>query len=87
MQSIITDVRHNILAEPIKRVALERSNNEASEQAPFSIYRDILFLAFTVLGRSNIDQSELKIQNCVTKMKSNFQMQSTIPQVSLIEST
>ncbi|XP_043280823.1 DENN domain-containing protein Crag isoform X4 [Venturia canescens] len=57
MQSIITDVRHNVLAEPIKRVALERSNCETTEQsAPFSIYRDILFLAFTVLGRSNIDQ-------------------------------
>ena len=60
MQSIITDVRHNVLAEPIKRVALERNNSEAKDQAPFSIYRDILFLAFTVLGRSNIDQGNFQ---------------------------
>lgn len=55
MQSVITNVRRNDLAEPIKRVALERSKNPA-DQPLFSIYRDILFLAFTVLGRGNIDQ-------------------------------
>ncbi|XP_076181368.1 DENN domain-containing protein Crag isoform X3 [Ptiloglossa arizonensis] len=56
MQSVITNVRRNDLAEPIKRVALERSRNQAPDQTLFSIYRDILFLAFTVLGRGNIDQ-------------------------------
>ncbi|XP_076226850.1 DENN domain-containing protein Crag isoform X1 [Nomia melanderi] len=56
MQSVITNVRRNDLAEPIKRVALERSRNQAPDQPLFSIYRDILFLAFTVLGRGNIDQ-------------------------------
>lgn len=59
MQSVITNVRRNDLAEPIKRVALERSKNQLSNQPLFSIYRDILFLAFTVLGRGNIDQSML----------------------------
>ena len=59
MQNVITYVRRNDLAEPIKRVALERNRNRNSEQTPFSIYRDILFLAFIVLGRSNIDQGNL----------------------------
>ncbi|XP_033210496.1 DENN domain-containing protein Crag isoform X2 [Belonocnema kinseyi] len=56
MQTVITNVRHNDLAEPIRRVALERSRFPSEDQAAFSIYRDILFLAFTVLGRGNIDQ-------------------------------
>lgn len=56
MQSVITNVRRNNLTEPIKRVALERSKVQMVEPMPFSVYRDILFLAFTVLGRNNIDQ-------------------------------
>lgn len=59
MQSVITNVRRNDLAEPIKRVALERNKNQSTNQPLFSIYRDILFLAFTVLGRGNIDQGML----------------------------
>ncbi|XP_025161601.1 DENN domain-containing protein 4C isoform X4 [Harpegnathos saltator] len=55
MQTVITYVRCNDLAEPIVRVALERSKHQTDDH-PFSIYRDILFLAFTVLGRTNIDQ-------------------------------
>ncbi|XP_011331816.2 DENN domain-containing protein Crag isoform X3 [Ooceraea biroi] len=55
MQTVITYVRCNDLAEPIIRVALERSKHQSTDH-PFSIYRDILFLAFTVLGRTNIDQ-------------------------------
>lgn len=55
MQTIIANVRHNDLVEPIRRLALERSKI-SEDQASFSIYRDILFLAFTVLGRGNIDQ-------------------------------
>ncbi|KAL0114056.1 hypothetical protein PUN28_011401 [Cardiocondyla obscurior] len=55
MQTVITYVRCNDLAEPIIRVALERSKHQTGDH-PFSIYRDILFLAFTVLGRTNIDQ-------------------------------
>ncbi|XP_058796912.1 DENN domain-containing protein Crag isoform X2 [Phymastichus coffea] len=56
MQNVISYVRRNDLAEPIKQVALERNRNRNAEQTPFSIYRDILFLAFIVLGRGNIDQ-------------------------------
>lgn len=55
MQAVITYVRCNDLAEPIIRVALERSKHQTGDH-PFSIYRDILFLAFIVLGRTNIDQ-------------------------------
>lgn len=58
MQTIITSVRHNDLVEPIRRLALERSKILSEDQESFSIYRDILFLAFTVLGRGNIDQGE-----------------------------
>ena len=58
MKTVITNVRHNDLAEPIRRVALERSKFLSADQAPFSVYRDILFLAFTVLGRGNIDQGK-----------------------------
>ena len=58
MQTVITYVRCNDLAEPILRVALERSKHQTDDH-PFSIYRDILFLAFTVLGRTNIDQGGL----------------------------
>ncbi|XP_046624010.1 C-myc promoter-binding protein isoform X2 [Neodiprion virginianus] len=57
MQSVITNVRCNDLAEPIRRLALERHKNQLDEKTPISIYRDILFLVFTVLGRGNIDQS------------------------------
>lgn len=59
MQSIITNVRHNCLTEPIKRMALERSKTNAADQTPFSIYRDILFLAFTVLGSGNINLGKI----------------------------
>lgn len=58
MQTVITYVRCNDLAEPIIRVALERSKHQTGDY-PFSIYRDILFLAFTVLGRTNIDQGSI----------------------------
>jgi len=62
MQTVITYVRCNDLAEPIVRVALERSKHQTSDH-PFSIYRDILFLAFTVLGRTNIDQGGLYVHD------------------------
>ncbi|XP_015176322.1 PREDICTED: DENN domain-containing protein 4C isoform X1 [Polistes dominula] len=56
MQTIISYVRCNDLTEPIKKVALERSKNQSEEEAPFSIYRDILFLAFIAVGGGNIHQ-------------------------------
>ncbi|KAK2587963.1 hypothetical protein KPH14_004046 [Odynerus spinipes] len=56
MQTIISHVRCNDLTEPIRRVALERSKNQSEDEAPISIYRDILFLAFIAVGGGNIDQ-------------------------------
>lgn len=59
MQTIISYVRCNDLTEPIKIVALERSKNQSEEEAPFSIYRDILFLAFIAVGGGNIHQGRI----------------------------
>lgn len=53
MQQIINYIRVNDLIEPIKSLVQER---EQSPDCPkYSIYRDILFLACKVLGRSQID--------------------------------
>lgn len=71
MQNIIAYVRCNNLTEPIKKVALERSKAQPMEQPPFSIYRDILFLAFAVLGRSNIDQGMCYYVNICVIIKLN----------------
>ena len=61
MQNIISFVRRNDLLEPIKQVSRERHRSRNREETPFSVYRDILFLAFVVLGRGNIDQGNFKI--------------------------
>jgi len=53
MEQIINSVRCNDLVDPIKRLATERHKLKGRH----SLYRDILYLAFTVLGRDNIDQS------------------------------
>ncbi|KAG8301494.1 hypothetical protein J6590_053565 [Homalodisca vitripennis] len=53
MEQIINSVRCNDLVEPLKRLATERHKLKGRH----SLYRDILYLAFTVLGRENIDQS------------------------------
>ncbi|XP_066252860.1 DENN domain-containing protein Crag isoform X1 [Euwallacea similis] len=53
MQQIINFIRVNDLVEPIKSLAQEREFT--SRTIEYSIYRDILFLACKVLGRSQID--------------------------------
>ncbi|GLV31716.1 Calmodulin-binding protein related to a Rab3 GDP/GTP exchange protein [Carabus blaptoides fortunei] len=57
MQNIIGSVRCNDLLEPLKRLANERQKLQIIRgvDKTHSTYRDILFLAFKVLGRSNID--------------------------------
>lgn len=57
MQNIIGSVRCNDLLEPLKRLANERQKLQILRgvDKTHSTYRDILFLAFKVLGRSNID--------------------------------
>ncbi|XP_054286289.1 DENN domain-containing protein Crag [Macrosteles quadrilineatus] len=53
MEQIISSVRCNDLVDPLKRLATERQKLKGRH----SLYRDILYLAFNVLGRENIDQS------------------------------
>lgn len=57
MQNVIGSVRCNDLLEPLKRLATERQKHQAIRgvDKTHSIYRDILFLAYKALGRSNID--------------------------------
>lgn len=57
MQTVISSVRCNDLLEPLKRLAMERQKHQAVRgiDKTHSIYRDVLFLAFKALGRSNID--------------------------------
>lgn len=57
MQNIIGSVRCNDLSDPLKCLATERQkmqHNRGSDKT-HSTYRDILFLVYKVLGRSNID--------------------------------
>ncbi|XP_059479083.1 C-myc promoter-binding protein isoform X2 [Neocloeon triangulifer] len=53
MEKIISCVKSNDLLEPMNKVAAER---HALKPRSYSIYRDILFLAFAALDRDNIDQ-------------------------------
>ncbi|XP_067639597.1 DENN domain-containing protein Crag isoform X2 [Eurosta solidaginis] len=56
IQQIISAIRCNDLLTPVKRLANERhklKNNGVDRT--HSIYRDILFLALTAIGRSNVD--------------------------------
>lgn len=64
MEQIINSVRCNDLVDPLKRLATERQKLKGRH----SLYRDILYLAFTVLGRENIDQSKLFIGDKITSL-------------------
>lgn len=57
MQNVIGSVRCNDLLEPLKRLATERQKHQAIRgiDKTHSIYRDMLFLVFKALGKSNID--------------------------------
>lgn len=58
MQKLIASVRCNDLLEPLKRLATERQKLQANQERSdktHSLYRDILFLACKVWGRTNID--------------------------------
>lgn len=58
MESVINSVRCNDLVEPLKKLATERHKLKGrGVNRSHSLYRDILYLAFGVLGRDNIDQS------------------------------
>ncbi|XP_075224805.1 DENN domain-containing protein Crag isoform X2 [Lycorma delicatula] len=58
MEKVLDSVRCNNLVDPMKRLATERQKLKGNGvNRGHSLYRDILFLAFTVVGRDNIDQS------------------------------
>lgn len=58
MQHIVSSIIENDVISPIKSVMADRRKlkRATTNNAPVcSIYRDILFLSFVALGRSNID--------------------------------
>ncbi|XP_025406020.1 DENN domain-containing protein 4C isoform X2 [Sipha flava] len=58
MSKIISNIRHNNLTDPLKKLAIERNKLRGNDLAhSHSLYRDILFLTITAIGRENIDIS------------------------------
>ncbi|KAG4076369.1 hypothetical protein HA402_005812 [Bradysia odoriphaga] len=58
IQQVITSLRCSDLLTPVKRLATERDKLKLrGVDRSHSIYRDILFLALTAIGRSNIDMA------------------------------
>ncbi|XP_069704600.1 DENN domain-containing protein Crag [Periplaneta americana] len=58
MQMVISGVRCNDLLEPLKKLAIERQKLKGKGvNRSHSLYWDVLFLAFTVMGRHNIDHA------------------------------
>ncbi|XP_037914739.1 DENN domain-containing protein Crag isoform X2 [Hermetia illucens] len=56
IQQLISAIRCNDLISPVKRLANERHKlKHSGVERPHSIYRDIMFLALTAIGRSNVD--------------------------------
>ncbi|XP_052849229.1 DENN domain-containing protein Crag isoform X1 [Drosophila gunungcola] len=56
IQQIISAIRVNDFATPLKRLANERHKLKSNGvERSHSFYRDILFLALTAIGRSNVD--------------------------------
>lgn len=60
IQQVISSIRCNDLLTPVKRLATERYKlKHRGVDRTHSIYRDILFLASTAIGRTNIDLAQL----------------------------
>lgn len=60
IQTVISSIRCNDLLTPVKRIANERNKlKHRGVDRTHSIYRDILFLASTAIGRTNIDLAQL----------------------------
>ncbi|XP_071449879.1 DENN domain-containing protein Crag isoform X2 [Hetaerina americana] len=56
MQKVISGIRCSDLLDPVQRLATEREKLKVKGvDRRHSLYRDILFLAYTALGRENID--------------------------------
>ena len=70
MQQLISSIKMNDVTAPIRAVLAERrrlqkatfssssSRRNAIQPLHYSMYRDILFLSFTVLGHDNIDHGK-----------------------------
>lgn len=57
MERVIANIRCSNLSNPIKHVAAERLKLKShGVNHNYSLYRDILYLTFVVVGRENIDQ-------------------------------
>lgn len=62
MTKIISNIRRNNLTDPLKKLAIERHKLRGNDLAhSHSLYRDILFLTITAIGRENIDISKYTI--------------------------
>lgn len=58
MERVISGIQCCDLADPLRRVAAERLKLKSHGiNHNYSLYRDVLFLAFVAIGRDNIDQS------------------------------
>jgi hypothetical protein len=67
MQQVISGVKCNDLLEPLRKCVAERQKLKSRGTVRrFSIYRDILFLAFGALGRENIDQGKHSLKFIIT---------------------
>lgn len=59
MSKIISNIRRNNLTDPLKKLAIERNKLRGNDLShSHSLYRDILFLTITAIGRENIDISK-----------------------------
>lgn len=59
MSKIISNIRRNNLTDPLKKLAIERNKLRGNDSThSHSLYRDILFLTITAIGRENIDISK-----------------------------
>ncbi|XP_050536920.1 DENN domain-containing protein Crag isoform X2 [Daktulosphaira vitifoliae] len=58
MTKVIASIRRNNLTDPLKKLAFERNKLRGNDLShSHSLYRDILFLTITAIGRENIDIS------------------------------
>jgi len=72
MERVISGIQSSDLSDPIKRVAAERLKLKShGVNHNYSLYRDILFLAFVAIGRENIDQGMWVLKNYIDFSKSS----------------
>lgn len=71
MDRVIVSIQCSDLSDPIRRVAAERAKLKSHGiNHNYSLYRDILFLAFVAIGRENIDLSKFFLASFAPKLYS-----------------